>query len=121
MSEQKEDTISLKDFKSWLQGVEDMQEDDWIPNAVQWKKIRSKINLLDDAQQAPYRQNNSPVVNTPQYMSPMPMPIPMPSPSQGFSSAFDTYIPPPAGPSILASPKTPDIDTSDGSYQTGYL
>jgi len=41
-----DDTIDIDTFKAWLSGVEDMQGDDWTPSAEQWKKIRSKINLL---------------------------------------------------------------------------
>ncbi len=41
------DKISLEQFRSWLQGVEDMQPDDWIPNAEQWKRIREKIDQVD--------------------------------------------------------------------------
>ena len=44
--EVQDDTIDIDTFKAWLSGVEDMQGDDWTPCAEQWKKIRSKINLL---------------------------------------------------------------------------
>lgn len=44
--ETKETTITLRDFKAWLQGVEDMQEAGWTPNAEQWKRIRHKIDLI---------------------------------------------------------------------------
>lgn len=44
--EVQDDTIDIDTFKAWLSGVEDMQGDDWTPSAEQWKKIRSKINLL---------------------------------------------------------------------------
>lgn len=38
--------ITVDEFKSWLSGVEDMQEVGWSPDKVQWKKIRDKIDLL---------------------------------------------------------------------------
>lgn len=38
----------LKEFKSWLEGVEDMQDDDWTPSDIQWKKIRKKIDELEE-------------------------------------------------------------------------
>lgn len=40
-------TIDIDTFKSWLQGVEDMQPDDWCPSIEQWRKIRQKIDLLE--------------------------------------------------------------------------
>lgn len=41
-------SISISEFKQWLAGVEDMQEDGWVPDAVQWAKIRAKVELLAD-------------------------------------------------------------------------
>lgn len=43
-----EANISISEFKQWLAGVEDMQEDGWVPDAVQWAKIRAKVELLAD-------------------------------------------------------------------------
>ena len=43
-----EASISISEFKQWLAGVEDMQEDGWVPDAVQWAKIRAKVELLAD-------------------------------------------------------------------------
>jgi hypothetical protein len=40
--------ISVSEFKSWISGIEDMQEDDWVPNKTQWDKIKAKIELLSD-------------------------------------------------------------------------
>lgn len=40
--------ISLKEFRAWLDGVEDVQPDDWAPNKEQWTKIRQQIDRIDD-------------------------------------------------------------------------
>lgn len=40
--------LSVSDFKQWLAGVEDMQPSGWSPDVDQWKKIRAKIDLLND-------------------------------------------------------------------------
>lgn len=58
VKEAQDESIDIDTFKAWLSGVEDMQGDDWTPTAEQWKKIRSKINLLtvteyDDPKQFP--------------------------------------------------------------------
>lgn len=72
-----DETIDIDTFKAWLSGVEDMQGDDWTPSAEQWKKIRSKINLLsvpeyEDPkpypQQPIYRQPQTPGWNGGQMM-----------------------------------------------------
>ena len=46
VKKKKTNEISVSEFKSWISGIEDMQDDDWVPNKVQWDKIKSKINLL---------------------------------------------------------------------------
>jgi len=114
--------ISLTDFKSWLQGVEDMQENGWVPSATQWKKIREKIDSIE----VTTIQNNVPT--GPQYRAPttpipaqasafdgQPFPIPTPSPS----NRMTTFVPPPV-PQHFMTPKTPDIDTSGGNYVTNF-
>lgn len=40
--------ITVSEFKSWISGIEDMQEDDWVPNKSQWDKIKAKIELLTE-------------------------------------------------------------------------
>jgi hypothetical protein len=45
--------LSVLEFKAWLEGVEDMQGATWIPSKEQWKKIRSKIQLLADTIEQP--------------------------------------------------------------------
>jgi len=48
VKKKKTNEISVSEFKSWISGIEDMQEDGWVPNKVQWDKIKSKI--IDDEQ-----------------------------------------------------------------------
>ena len=48
-AQQSSKPISTKELKFWLEGFLEFQEDDWVPNAEQWKKIQDKIfNLEDD-------------------------------------------------------------------------
>lgn len=68
--------ISVSEFKSWISGIEDMQEDDWVPNKTQWDKIKAKIELLSDdfVESLPTEQ---PIVTRPAayptYQQPMPI------------------------------------------------
>ncbi len=41
-------SISLIEFKMWLEGVEEMQENGWTPDARQWLRIRSKIDAIEN-------------------------------------------------------------------------
>ena len=49
MAEKKEKKLTVKEFKYWLEGVEEMQDEGWYPDPRQWKRIREKIGLLDEA------------------------------------------------------------------------
>ena len=40
--------ISVSEFKSWMSGVEDMQDGGWVPTPEQWLKIRQKIYALQE-------------------------------------------------------------------------
>lgn len=55
-------SITIAEFKQWLAGVEDMQDDGWVPDAVQWAKIRAKVELLTEEEVQ--------VVETQQYTAP---------------------------------------------------
>ncbi len=55
--------ISLREFKAWMDGVEDVQEDDWVPSKAQWDKIREKISLIEDNSES----FSPPVANNQQY------------------------------------------------------
>jgi hypothetical protein len=122
------DGISLNDFKSWLQGVEDMQEAEWTPNASQWNKIRQKIESIVESLPKTNLHPQGPIprasvmnrIEEHEYV-PVPAPTPMPSSivPRGVTNNTSFTLPPP--PSHLLNPKTPDIDTSTGSYTTNYV
>lgn len=52
--------LSLKDFKMWLEGVEEMQSEGWTPTPEQWNKIRSKIDIIEETVVIPNTQQVSP-------------------------------------------------------------
>jgi len=39
---------TLEEFKNWLEGLEEFQDSDWIPNSEQWSTIRSSIDLIKE-------------------------------------------------------------------------
>lgn len=79
--------ITINDFRMWLEGVEEMQSENWVPDARQWQRIREKIDSIEDTPvQAPPRIPSGPIPR---------------------SAAFvqeQAPIQPPAGPAVPAGP-----------------
>jgi hypothetical protein len=46
MSDAKDRPLTIIEFKAWIEGVEQMQPSDWVPNDVQWKIIRERMEKL---------------------------------------------------------------------------
>jgi hypothetical protein len=127
-------SLTVTDFRSWLEGVEDMQGDDWSPSLEQWKKIRSKIELLEEVDleeiissvktaTVPTPTQTTGYINTPQ--GPIPRPAPFPTaPSFLEDPAAQpklTTVMPSRPNSIIGSSKTPDIETSGGEYTGAFV
>lgn len=52
MSEEKmQKKITVPELRSWLEGVQELQGDDWTPTPDQWKKILAKIANLQENQE----------------------------------------------------------------------
>lgn len=65
-----EANITVAEFKQWLSGVEDMQEDGWVPDAGQWAKIRAKVDLISDEDEPIATMQSQPQHAPPQYHEP---------------------------------------------------
>lgn len=129
--EKKDKSISVKEFQMWLQGVEEMQPDDWTPDARQWAKIREKISCIT-AERPPSPAPEF-LYRDPRFGAPPPPP---PAGEEERPPAFPAgpsslnTTPPPAAPPLarttaaglpvtvtkdgVPGTKTPDIDTSNG-------
>lgn len=123
MAVEKAKSITIKEFKMWLQGVEEMQEEGWTPSTSQWKRIRDKIDQVSEDQVVV--GSTGPVL----YRGADNM-IPRPGPSvvvPAHPSALEV-APQPRGPvggaPVATEPgtavKTPNIDTSRAKYQTPF-
>ena len=115
--------ISIKDFKMWLQGVEEMQDENWTPSPSQWKRIREKIDSINDNvgnQQSKFTTNtpNIPNVPQPQFNNfPVP-PSNIPLPSQHSSVPVNPLF---GSPETGIPTKTPNVDTTDGKpYKSSF-
>ena len=81
---------TLKEFKAWLQGVEELQADDWSPSREQWQLIRDKINnIVEEKPQVVEKVVEPPRPAMPSQMQPQ-MPL-QPQLQPGFTP------PPPTG------------------------
>ncbi len=119
--------LTVKEFKMWLEGVEEMQDADWCPNEVQWKRIREKIRMLDEDAVAPTAAMFTEIPipgGRPMTAGPGMMAIPIapsgnPLEAMNINPAdFPTPPTPPPGRPFLNDDnrpaKTPNIDTSGG-------
>lgn len=128
--------LTVKEFRMWLCGVEEMQADDWVPSAGQWQKIREKIDLLKDGPDAPsidYSANAITAWVPPYPSTPISDINSLPAVPAGPSTIPNTTsIAPraPASPVHLAGPfatdtssrvQTPNIDSSDGQYKSSFV
>jgi len=124
-TKKKNKKITLSEFRAWLEGVEELQLDDWSPTNDQWALIRNKINnIIEEVIEVetmvelptppviplmPSRLVPSHVppatVQAPQYV---PMPSSISAPAPMLTPGADGKLP------------TPNIDSSDGQYDSGF-
>lgn len=132
MTDEKKKNITVKEFKMWLEGVEEMQEAGWTPNNTQWQRIRQKINEI--AESASAASTAAPVQPVQPMVQPNPGPVTFAPSSFAPPTAMQPApmhpgyaqpnMPPPGAPFANGSPniavKTPAIDTSDGTYTSSF-
>jgi len=129
MSEDKKETktLTIRDFKVMIEGMDMVLGEDWYPTEAQWKRIRAKIDLLIDTSERP-------ITNT-RIMSPQSnVVIPEGSVDNilaGFPQVpvpnvdVDPTPPPPVSSLTQLADgskgvKTPDIDTT-GGYDSKFV
>lgn len=129
MSDEKDPSlITVKEFKMWLQGVEEMQPDGWSPDQRQWAKIRAKIDIITEAESI----EPVPAKYATPYIAPRFGPDAAPS-NAGAQPVTAPVMPRalPVQPTQLAGPfasgdgqtpvKTPNIDTGVGKpYESSF-
>lgn len=127
---------TLSEFKAWLEGIEELQPADWAPDATQWKTIRNKLLNIVEPEPVEYAEPQEPAY-VPSHIPPQ-QPFQPPQPGGfGQSALASPEIPDsitPAAQAALSGKlpsemvpstatgnlKTPDIDTSDGSYVASF-
>lgn len=124
-----EKQLTVKEFKMWLDGVREMQPDGWVPDARQWTRILEKIDDIQDvAPNTPrhtnYNQPNYPVDNRMVIQPEQPQPMQFSSAPSGLGGAapvmMNTAAPIATGNEHIPV-RTPNIDTSSGSYDPAFI
>ena len=116
-------TITLKEFKMWLMGVEEMQDQAWVPNPAQWQRIREKINTIAETVVEATPQIPAYPVHRDVFPEPVSYP---PLPAVPMTSTMLPSAPPGPPPHALFGnadmptipARTPSIDTADGNYRS---
>lgn len=119
-------TLTIKEFKMWLRGVEEMQPDGWSPSQQQWTRIREKIDSIEEGSIPPQQQviYRDPVVQQPVYQQPQQVVHAQP----GLTAQRGAVLAPLPNNSLFGnadSPaipvKTPNVDTSTGGYEPAFI
>lgn len=85
---------TLREFKAWLSGIEEIQPDDWHPDWDQWRLIRDRMdNIVADVQEKIIEREVEVIKE---------IPIPVPVPSQAAPPAPSALAPP--GPPVPPVP-----------------
>lgn len=106
-SQKKSAGTSLALFKAWLAGIEEMQGEDWHPNAEQWKRIKDKLMSVEETVAA---EPEAPAYRAPVMQAYQPQQQFIPAPPMPQASAMQFNNP----NSPLPSVRTPDIDSTSG-------
>jgi hypothetical protein len=114
--------ITIKEFRMWLEGVEEMQPENWSPDTNQWKKIREKLNTIEEPIPTISVQQPAVVYRAPEHQEPIYQgPVQMAQPGLRNISA------PPANNALFAGDnpstpvRTPNIDSSSGNYEPAFI
>jgi len=119
---------TLGEFKAWLEGVEELQPPNWAPNLDQWTLIRGRLNAIIEPEpkiikEMVPQENTNPIYTNPHapvapqgFVAP---PTPTSFPQDAVVVNGDNM-----GTTIQAiepeRPATPNIDTRDGNYSSGF-
>lgn len=118
--------ITLKEFKAWLEGVEELQPKDWSPNVDQWKLIRDKIvQIKEEKVEVPVQKEVQPQPQSQPAAQPVYTPPPAFPPPPSAVPAGEIDMTPEArklleGGRPDAPTRTPDIDTTGGEYSSTF-
>ena len=120
-AKRKNKKVSLKEFKAWLEGVEEMQPEDWHPTPEQWRVIREKINtIVETPTQRKASKSNNEQEEQQTNLPPIP-PLPPGPPTTLAPIPQSTPVPPPVDPQIEISPAAEQVLKANGKLDEDML
>ena len=138
---------TLAEFRAWLDGIEELQPETWAPDATQWALIREKINNITEPKPDAathkllqellngigkdtntnlntMRTGNNPYAMSPHAnLPPAPPPQGVPAGPIDMTPAAAQQAPvvlTPAPELDLSATPAPNLDTTDGNYNSGF-
>lgn len=126
----KRKAISLREFRAWLDGVEELQPQGWHPTQEQWMLIRTKIDCIEERENL--STENQMKVKQPSSYNTIPTPpsILPPLPPSGLAPSPQPYMPPPPTQPVGAigggivdvtgRVRTPNIDTTQNGFESPF-
>lgn len=120
--------VTARDLKTFIEAVEFAADSDtWVPSERQWKKIRSMIDQLEEVVAPPPQpvRMAAPAMTLPVEMPQQAMQPPRMAPG-GLGGGFAGGAGPQGGLTAFGmgqsgALKVPDIDTSNGQYNTPFV
>jgi hypothetical protein len=116
---------TLAEFKAWLQGITEIQPANWAPDAAQWRMIKDRIDNIIEQEFQPVQTQTiptGPMYRAPVATSGLPIPSSLGGPEQQVEELPRRRRQ--AAPPMVTVPeqkiKTPDIDTSNGGYDSSF-
>lgn len=122
---EKRPQLTVKEFRMWLEGVIEMQAEDWVPDMRQWNRILDKIyDIADTPSTYPPTFTPSPMLDLNTHRNETTMVAP--TSYQMAPSGLNATVPratnlngPFAGDNGQVPVRTPNIDTTTG-YDTPF-
>jgi hypothetical protein len=121
-----EKKITIRELQTFIEAVEFAADsENWIPSERQWKRIRAMIDSLVDTPAAKAATVAQPVAAAPAVYAPVippqpDRPVQYAQPGGLTMPVHHTAPPAFAGMQPGVPVRTPDIDTSNGSYQSSF-
>jgi hypothetical protein len=116
-------TMTIMEFRYWLEGVEEMQPEGWSPDKRQWDRIREKIDSITVGSLVPVPQQ-----------APAPVSVSAPPPAynnqpiQHAQSGMGRVVAPQPNGVLFGNAdnpafpiKTPNIDSSSKPYEPAFI
>lgn len=118
---EKNKVVTVRDLQTFIDAVEfASDQEEWVPSAKQWKRIRQMIDDLDEAPAPVPAPVQQPVYHQPAPIHHAPSGFGQGPANPTYSAPVQTSLPPLFGTGGAVPARTPDIDTTNGQYSSSF-